>query len=506
MRKSTIWIIIISMSVALIGLCGFQVYWINNAIALNEERFDRTVRATLNEVVEKLERREAIEVTARTISAYKDRSDWVESIHVKRTDSLARILINPDCTFHTSSKLFISTDTSRFNLKMSDSANLFFGDTALIDLKDRLTHKSEMVDVVIKQFVTKERDISERLSYELLDSLLNKGLHDKGVHTSFEFAVWNSTKDTLVFTNATDDFALVKDPDFKAGLFPNDLFGNVNYLTLNFPNQGQYLFNQIWGTLAASVLFVIIIVGSFSYAIFIIFRQKKLSDIKNDFINNMTHEFKTPIATVSLACEAMQEDQVRKDEKTLMRYLGMIRDENQRLGDQVEKVLQAAILEKDSFELKIDRTNLLELLQPILDKVQEQVNAIKGELTVDFNSKQNELMGDRHHLTNLFYNLLDNAIKYSRDRVNIFVRTFNEEDTVCFEVRDQGIGMKREELNRIFDKFYRVSTGDRHDVKGFGLGLNYVKTIVSLHNGSVSAVSEPLEGSSFTVKLPLNNE
>ena len=220
----------------------------------------------------------------------------------------------------------------------------------------------------------------------------------------------------------------------------------------------------------------------------------------------MTHEFKTPIATVSLACEAMEEDQVRKDEKTLMRYVRMIRDENQRLGDQVEKVLQAATLEKDSFELKIDRTNLLELLQPILDKVQEQVNAMKGELKVDFNSKQNELMGDRHHLTNLFYNLLDNAIKYSQNKVSIFVRTFNEGDAVCFEVRDQGIGMRHEELSRIFDKFYRVSTGDRHDVKGFGLGLNYVKTIVNLHNGSVFAVSEPQKGSSFTVKLPLNNE
>ncbi|MEO0552968.1 MAG: HAMP domain-containing sensor histidine kinase [Bacteroidota bacterium] len=505
MRKSTIWIIIVSMSIALLGLCGFQVYWINNAIALNEERFDRTVRATLNEVVEKLERREAIELTARALSTYRGSPDWIESINVKRTDSLARILINPDSTFHEAKQLFISTDTPGFTLKMSDSANLFFSDTALINLKDRLTHKSEMVDVVVKQFVTRERDISERLSYDLLDSLLNKVFHDKGVHTSFEFAVWNSTKDTLVFTNSTDNFAL-KDSDFKTGLYPNDLFANVNYLTLNFPDQGQYLFSQIWGTLAASVLFVVIIVGSFSYAIFIIFRQKKLSNIKNDFINNMTHEFKTPIATVSLACEAMEEDQVRKDEKTLMRYVRMIRDENQRLGDQVEKVLQAATLEKDSFELKIDRTNLLELLQPILDRVQEQVNAMKGELKVDFNSKQNELMGDRHHLTNLFYNLLDNAIKYSQNKVSIFVRTFNEGDAVCFEVRDQGIGMRHEELSRIFDKFYRVSTGDRHDVKGFGLGLNYVKTIVNLHNGSVFAVSEPQKGSSFTVKLPLNNE
>ena len=476
------------MSLALLGLCGFQVYWINNAIALNQERFNRTIRATLSEIVSKLERQEAIQLTAETLSSLKENS--IKSVNVERTDSLSRIFIKIDSSQNQNQQIFISPDTPKMTFKMFAEAN-FRGDTISRPIKERLSNKSEIVDVVLEQFFTTKRDISDRLSYKLLDSLLGHSLRDKGINLSYEFAVWNSSEDTLILSNVNNQFRTVKASDFKATLFPNDLFGNVNYLMLNFPDQTQYLFGQIWSTLAASILFVLIIVGSFSYAIFIIFRQKKLSEIKNDFINNMTHEFKTPIATVSLACEAMQEAQVRGDEQTFMRYVGMIRDENKRLGDQVEKVLQAAILEKDSFKLKIEKTNILELLHTVLDKVREQVSAVNGELMIDFRSSDNFLMADKHHLTNLFYNLLDNAIKYSKDKVNILIRTFNEGDTISVEVQDQGIGMNREELNRIFDKFYRVPTGNRHDVKGFGLGLNYAKTIVNLHKGSISAVSEP---------------
>lgn len=493
------------MSVALLGLCGFQVYWINNSIALNKERFNRTVRATLDEVVHKLERQEAVQLTAKTLSTVRHNPAWIRSMDVKRVDSLSRVVINADSIKKIGGQVFISTDTFGYQLRASGVAH-FQEDTLLAGLGDRLTNKSEIVNVVFKQFVSNERDITQRLSYKLLDSLLDQSLAAKGVDLTYEFAVWNSEEDTLVLTNAAKNLNTVKASDFRAGLFPNDLVGNVNYLMLNFPDQSQYLFSQIWKTLVASILFVLIIVGSFSYAIFIIFRQKKLSEVKNDFINNMTHEFKTPIATVSLACEAIQEAQVRGDEKTFMRYIGMIKDENKRLGDQVEKVLQAAILEKDSFKLKVENTDLLELLHTVVDKVREQVSAVNGELTTEFKSSSNSLMADKHHLTNLIYNLLDNAVKYSQDKVNIIIRTFNDGNNVAVEVQDHGIGMNREELSRIFDKFYRVSTGNRHDVKGFGLGLNYAKTIVNLHKGSISAISEPSKGSTFTIKLPLSHE
>ncbi|MEM7108151.1 MAG: HAMP domain-containing sensor histidine kinase [Bacteroidota bacterium] len=504
MRKSTIWVIIISMSVALLGLCGFQVYWINNSIALNKERFNRTVRATLDEVVNKLERREAIQITAKTLSTVKRNPHWIESVDLLRLDSTSRIILNTDSVKRRSRQIIIRTDTFNATPEGINEKHVY-RDTFFMNLNDRLANKSDLVDVVFKQFVSDKRDITQRINSNLLDSLLVKSLTEKGIDLSYQFAVWNSEDDTLVLTNALHDFRALKNSDFRVGLFPNDLLGNVNYLMLNFPDQNQYLFSQIWKTLVASVLFVLIIVGSFSYAIFIIFRQKKLSEIKNDFINNMTHEFKTPIATISLACEAIQEAQVRGNENTFIRYIGMIRDENRRLGDQVEKVLQAAILEKDSFKLKVEETDLLELLYPMVDKAKEKVNAVKGELHAEFKSLDNHLLADRHHLTNLFYNLLDNAVKYSQGKVNIVIRTFNEGNTVAVEVQDQGIGMNREELGRIFDKFYRVPTGDRHDVKGFGLGLNYAKTIVNLHKGSISAASEPSKGSTFTVKLPLSH-
>lgn len=505
MRKSTIWLIIIFMSIALIGLCSFQVYWINNAIALNEERFERTIQATLNDVVNKLERLEAVEMTTNALYESSSATDWIGSVKVDRSDSSSVIKINRDSSLLQSSGVFITSGSPSITLALRDTTHHFFRDSALRGIEGRLSQRSEMINVVFKQLVSDERDIKDRITHDLLDSLLHTGLKEKGVNISYQYAVLDGEVDTVILTNASGDIKNVTESSFKAGLFPNDLFGNVNYLMVNFPDQGQYLFGQIWATLAASVLFVLIIVGSFSYAIFIIFRQKKLSDIKNDFINNMTHEFKTPIATVSLACEALQEDEVRNNESTLMRYVGMIRDENLRLGDQVEKVLQTAMLERDSFKLKLENTNLVELIQSVLDNVEEQVTAANGQLNVEFKSKENNLLGDKHHLTNLFYNLVDNAIKYSTNKVNILITTFNDRESIYVEVRDHGIGMNKEELSRIFEKFYRVPTGNRHDVKGFGLGLNYVKTIVNLHDGNVFAKSEPAKGSTFTIKLPLKN-
>ncbi|WP_296705141.1 HAMP domain-containing sensor histidine kinase, partial [Algoriphagus sp.] len=285
-------------------------------------------------------------------------------------------------------------------------------------------------------------------------------------------------------------------------LFPNDILGKDNFLYIFFPEKNYHVIKQVWAPISSSIVFIGVIIFCFIYAIKVIIRQKALSDTKNDFINNMTHEFKTPLATVSLAVEALQDPELSTQDKFRKRYLGIIKDENKRLTAQVEKVLQAAALDKQDFKLKIEPLNLSELLESNMQHISLQVENKGGNLELKDRLKNPTIEGDAFHLTHIFNNMLDNAIKYTPNAPKIKVEAFEDYDQFIVKIEDNGIGMTKDAQKKIFDKFYRVPTGNVHDVKGFGLGLSYVKTMLEAHQGGIQVESEVGKGTTFTINLP----
>jgi two-component system phosphate regulon sensor histidine kinase PhoR len=372
----------------------------------------------------------------------------------------------------------------------------------LVDAR-KLENKTAKLDIVLKEILELEAGFEHRVHPQILDSLLHVEFIDKGINITYEFGVFNEDDNVFVMANA-DNRESLKNSEMKANLFPNDILGNVNYLMVNFPNQNSYLLRQISATLATSVIFIGIIIFCFAYAISTILRQKKLSEMKNDFINNMTHEFKTPIATVSLATEALGEEEIISDKKTYHRYLKVIKQETNRLGDQVEKVLQAATFDKKDFAINKVKTDIVPLLNQVLENLRIQVESLGGTLQFSTETDSLETSIDPIHISNAVQNLIDNSLKYSNSPPYVDVSLICHSESVELTVKDSGIGIGKEQLNKIFDKFYRVQKGNIHDVKGFGLGLSYVKSVAEAHGGQIEVKSELGKGSTFSIRIPRN--
>jgi len=259
------------------------------------------------------------------------------------------------------------------------------------------------------------------------------------------------------------------------------------------------------GMLSVSALLILIVILAFYFTVSTILKQKKLSDIKNDFINNMTHEFKTPISTIQLACEVINDASVEKTPASMSNYIKMIKDENKRLSVLVENVLQTAILDRGEFKLRISDVDVHNVIEQAISNVRLMVEKKEGEIITSLNAKTFVLKADRVHLVNIVYNLIDNALKYSGEKPEIRIETKNEGGKILVSVSDNGIGISRENQKKVFEKFYRVSTGNIHTVKGFGLGLSYVKAVVEKHGGTISVESELNKGATFTITLPTQN-
>jgi two-component system phosphate regulon sensor histidine kinase PhoR len=373
--------------------------------------------------------------------------------------------------------------------------------TDAIDKIRKTNIKIELVNQAITELAEGQKDILNRLDTSEVRRMLKKQLKEKGISEAFELAIQND-EGKLVGIGTISDPLLIKNQGVQSKLFPNDILGKDNFLFVYFPEKGSHVFRQVWLPISSSIVFILVIIFCFVYAIKVIIRQKALSDIKNDFINNMTHEFKTPLATVSLAVEALQDPELSNQDKFRARYLGIIKDENKRLVSQVEKVLQAAALDKNDFKLKIEPIHLTELLESTVEHISLQVESKGGKIEFQNLLKNPEIEGDAFHLTHIFNNLLDNANKYSKETPKIKVLAKEDQDQVIVTIQDQGIGMSKEAVKKIFDKFYRVPTGNVHDVKGFGLGLSYVKTMLEAHKGGIYVQSEPGKGSTFTINLP----
>ena len=278
---------------------------------------------------------------------------------------------------------------------------------------------------------------------------------------------------------------------------------NEEFLSIIVPHQTTIVWKEMIWFIIGAILFTIIITTAFFITVRTLLKQKKLSEIKSDFINNMTHEFKTPLATISLAVDALKNEKVKSDADKTSYFTGIIKDENKRMNKQVETILQAALLDKQEVQLNLKRLHAHDLITGALNNIHLQVEEKQGELEVNLDAENDIIMADEVHFTNLINNLLDNAVKYSKENPNIKLTTQNSGNQLKIKIEDNGIGMNKETLHRIFEKFYRAHTGNVHNVKGFGLGLSYVKTMVIAHHGNIKAESVLGKGSSFHLVIPL---
>ncbi|TDQ16985.1 two-component system phosphate regulon sensor histidine kinase PhoR [Algoriphagus boseongensis] len=361
--------------------------------------------------------------------------------------------------------------------------------------------KIELMNQAFAELAEGQQAILDRLDTGKVKSMLKRQLVEKGITEDFELGLLND-EGNIIGIGPVPDPLLLKTKGMQAKLFPNDILGKDNFLYVYFPEKNNHVLRQVWLPISSSLVFILVIIFCFVYAIRVILRQKALSDIKNDFINNMTHEFKTPLATVSLAVEALQDPELSTQDKFRSRYLGIIKDENKRLVSQVEKVLQAAALDKQDFKLKIEKIDIADLLESTVEHIGLQVEKRGGRIEFFNELRFPEIEGDAFHLTHIFNNLLDNANKYASEVPLIKVKAKDDGDQVIVSIEDNGIGMSKDAQKKIFDKFYRVPTGNLHDVKGFGLGLSYVKTMLEAHHGEIHVQSEPGKGSIFTINLP----
>ena len=371
----------------------------------------------------------------------------------------------------------------------------------------KVLQKTEMAKEVFADFLFKERPIEQRVAPKYIDSLLTRELKAKDIHLKYVFGIGgNQKKSSYVYASSPT----LKNPDIQSAtfftpLFPNDLKNSNQLLQVYFPGQQEFIWQTMGFSFMGSALLLMIMIGCFYIAVNTILKQKKLAEVKNDFINNMTHEFKTPISTISLATQLIQEESAVAKNETILRYLGIIKEENIRLGNQVERVLQTAQMEKEEIVLRKKDIDIHTLIQHVADNINPIIHANQGNLTLNLEAQPSLLAIDEVHISNVIHNLLDNAIKYSPNQLHVEIQTESNAVQCTIKIKDQGIGMEKSVHETVFEPFYRVPTGNIHNVKGFGLGLSYVKKIVDAHGGKVKVESTLGAGSTFIITLPYGN-
>jgi two-component system, OmpR family, phosphate regulon sensor histidine kinase PhoR len=530
MKKRFIFLVIISIAVSLLGLISIQLYWIRNAVSVKEVNFDRGVSEAVSRAIYKFNK---MELTRKAV--YQRERGQQMSYLFNMLDSLNRVHYQQMVTQQSLSGNPFTSDTLepvlwpefQMNLNFPGSGSSGAADTTLSESASPGAEggrgylpgpDQRMQEDPVSLFFTRSRIINDlfddmfsarfasQVSAEettrTLDSLLGSEFLSHGIKTEYEFGLFNPVVNALT-SEKTGKYSkdLLQSPYFFS-LFPNDIFLNPEYLLLYFPEQKKYIFSQMNAMLATSSLLILIIISSFAFTIFTVIRQKKLSIMKNDFINNMTHELKTPISTISLACQALSDKDVQKSEDLYQSYITVIDEENKRLGMMTEKVLQTALIEKGKINLSKTGIDVHALISDTIRKIGLQVEARGGTIETDLQAAYSFLKADKIHLANVFFNLLDNANKYTPVNPRIVVTTENTSQGILVHVEDNGIGISRANQKKIFDNLYRISTGNIHDVKGFGLGLSYVKAIVEKHGGWISVNSEPKKGSRFSVFIP----
>ena len=516
MKKQYIYILIGVITSALIGLVVIQIYWIDNAVTLKEEEFKRNVRSALFSVSSKLEK---IDATYR-IKAHKKGQQLFNQRMNSLNTSMQNVTTDSTAVFQKNGITYrVSENQSKdgqvyqksvqsvsqngqvgFELSIQGQGQITIANNNILQ-NNQPSVLNEMLKDLFES--NKFRPMKERIDKGILDSLLHKELQNRGIKAKFQYGVFDINGNEII-VDSVSNINKIRQSGFYSQLFPNDVLETPHFLTVFFPHQKGYLLKTMWLMLSTSVLLLIIIVWAFTFTIQTIFKQKKLSEVKNDFISNMTHELKTPISTISLACEALSDKDMASNEQIRESYVGMISQENKRLGLLVESVLKSATWDKGDLKLKKEEIDLHQIINEVSDNILIQVESKSGKINKKLNAGRSLIIADHVHITNLIYNLLDNANKYSIEMPEINIFTENLKEGILLTVSDNGIGIKRENINKIFEKFYRVPTGNVHDVKGFGLGLNYVKAIIEKHGGEITASSVYGKGTKFKVYIPFN--
>jgi len=545
MNKKNIIVVTILVCLVLVGLVGIQIYWIKNALAVKRTNFERNIVETATIVVNKLEKLEVADQINKQLNTNQKGQDLFTTI-----DSINYLYLKelekrsgenkPENLFGISSEKIQIQYSERKNGKtvkhydttiVSHSGHGTYSpeqplysekktigkipdqpsDSVKYNSKSRMKTLMQKKNTLVKEVFNElfnfkhVQPIEERVDPKILDSLLTAELRNKGIETPFEFGIFSSVRNRMVYQKTGDYTNELLKKSLGFILFPNDMPISPDYLMIYFPNEKRYLFTKIAGMLSISIILIITIIILFSYAISTIIKQKKLSEMKNDFINNMTHEFKTPISTISLACQALNDPDIKKIDGLPDNYIHIINEENNRLGGMAEKILQTAIIEKGKLNLKRELIDVHEIIRDVIKNMGLQIESRGGRITTDFQANLSQIKADKVHVTNLINNLLDNANKYTHETPEIVVATENFPDGILISIKDNGIGISKANQKKIFEHLYRVPTGNIHDVKGFGLGLTYVKAIIEKHGGSISVESELKKGSKFKVFLPFDN-
>lgn len=515
------------MSLSLIGIILVQVYWFNSSLENNDEQFKYHVTQVISDVSDKLEQQEEYSFYDK-INHIKDstgkipqKEDLLEILFVQRNTKTNKTIVYKNSI--TSEKFNINSPL--FNKKFNSDGFKSFSSKRLTEIYNNniidnsVLNQSTIPDIKIEkdgnldilnkaQLQISYKDyasalpIDERITKEKLRNLLKKELAEHGVKTKFEFGIYNNQIPTKI---KSDGFHYNKDATYNIPVFA-DNEGNSKYqLLVTFPHKKKFLLSQLVSITILSIIFTLIIIIAYTSALNQLIRQKQISEIKTDFINNMTHEFKTPIATINLALDAIRNPKIIEDKEKVFRYLQMIRDENKRMHAQVENVLRISKLEKKELDITKEPTAIHDVIEDAIEHVNLILEDKHGTIVKHLNAARTTCLINEVHFTNVLVNILENAIKYSPDVPEIEVFTENIKDMILVKIKDNGLGMSKVAQKRVFEKFYREHTGDLHNVKGHGLGLAYVKRIVEDHNGQVYVESEKGKGSTFIIKIPLIN-
>lgn len=495
--------ITVLLTLAFVGLTTMQVRWVREAYRLIRTQFDQTVSRCVDNVVVRLEKDEIIELRGDPSQPSPDMLQYAREFAPGSQKKLVTVTFQHDNlgAYH----LNIVKEGRALAAEEGTAVprNLFddIPSNSYQLLNDVLNRKLRLKEVSKVKNSLEDRVIENRVNPQRLDALLMQQFNDAGVQGSYEYAVYNSAGNVTFASPAYND----QQPDhhiFSKQLFPNDVHLRAHFLNV-YMNEEPGLFDGIWNLMLPTMFFFLCVLVLSAYTLWVVHDQIKLDVIKNDFIGNMTHEFKTPISTVSLSAQMLRDLAKSATPAMIERNTQIIVDESKRLTMQVEKILQLARFDMGKGQLKLENRDINDIIHKVVETFRLKVESVNGELVERLEATRAETLVDSVHFTNVIYNLLDNAFKYRRDAPVMSVWTRNQEGAIIISIRDNGLGISRDNLKRIFEKFYRVSTGNTHNIKGFGLGLAYVKKVVEDHGGRIMVESELNVGTRFDIYIPI---
>lgn len=518
------------MSISLLGIILVQILWIRNAILIEEKTFTSNINKILHKVVNNLEKEESVFLISDELHAYSnDKFENVEIREIKQfiddkneSDQHHKIKIRTKQEIKGLKSRVIKADTQVIVLGSSDnsSVNLWHPKNKAnsnIDIDVHVTTKDTIIRTkrkekqienifqkVVYEFKSKDVSIEDRINLDKLPELIQEELEEFNIQSNFNFAIVDGKTTKIIHTSDSTLNEKLGSSNYKVSLFPNDIFKSNRLLSIDLPNRFKLVYKSLFPLLLLSAIFTLFIIVTFINAVFFILKQKRISDIKSDFINNITHEFKTPIATIGLASDSINNPKVIGKPDKIRYFTGIIKDENFRMNKQVENILQLSLFGKHELEMNPQDCHLNEIIQKAAEHIQLQIDEKKGKITTNLLALNDIVKVDEVHFLNVLFNLLDNSIKYSKDIPEIEIETKNNENLFQITIKDHGIGMNTKTAKKVFKKFFRAETGNIHSVKGFGLGLSYVKLVIEKLKGNIQIQSKPDQGTTVILNLPIN--